>query len=371
MNQATDNNLQVALINDKRVAKDFQGISFSKYKKSIVKDALIKAILAPKIEQAVNWAAELICAGHYADLWDAVIQVLSKHIHLGNPKLPIYISLRFDQFKTIIHKGYVGNELALRNIERIRQLFCELISVLCYSRKKHAMEAVKIEKKEEFNMPQMALRLKAPNVNYAAAAFKSTDPKELFVAINELAYHVSLESRNVVSACYWIEWIMEYENLCHARKEKCVCGESRAHMPVQDKFKKDIIWIVWDVLFCECNQRKRLTQLIKKSLDALLDIFCIKYSAGTKTKRRFVIYNAVSLLTENVDFNCEMISNRVEIDFMLKKVNVIYKVLKKNEEAPATAYLEADFLGLQKDKVEPSNLDKTMKRLEMMDSMVK
>ena len=142
-------------------------------------------------------------------------------------------------------------------------------------------------------------------------------------------------------------------------------------MPVQDKFKKDIIWIVWDVLFCECNQRKRLTQLIKKSLDALLDIFCIKYSAGTKTKRRFVIYNAVSLLTENVDFTCEMISNRVEIDFMLKKVNVIYKVLKKNEEAPATAYLEADFLGLTKNKEEPSNLDKTMKRLEMMDSMVK
>ena len=94
----------------------------------------------------VNWSAELICAGHFGDLWEIIIYNIGKNIHLANPKIPIYVDMRFQNFKEIVQNGYIGNEIAMRNNEKIRMIFCELITILCLSNKKPAFECVKSKK---------------------------------------------------------------------------------------------------------------------------------------------------------------------------------------------------------------------------------
>ena len=86
-------------INDIRDASDFKGYSFSNYKKTEVKKKLIDSILSQKIEPACYWCAELVCAGHFSEIWEIILYYTSKHIYIGNPKIAIYLDMRYNTFR--------------------------------------------------------------------------------------------------------------------------------------------------------------------------------------------------------------------------------------------------------------------------------
>jgi hypothetical protein len=220
-----------------------------------------------------------------------------------------------------------------------------------------AFDNIKI-KKEDFDMTQMTDRFKAPNVKYAEAVFLKDDPKELFVAINEFAYNISQEGNNIISACYWIEWIIEFETLCKNKKEKIRC-ERRSFVPVDAKLQMDIIWIVWDLFFKEAEKRSKI---IKKVIEALLSLFTLKFTPGCYKKRKYILYFGVSLLCENVTVDEEIIrkSQQDIVTNVIKKIDLVYQQIKKNEVSPGTDYLFKDIRG--------SNLEKTIEKLEKMNT---
>ncbi len=342
-------------INDIRTSANFRGISFSKFKKTEVRKQFIDALQKGKIEPACHWCAELVCAGHFGDIWETILYYMAKHIHLGNPKLAIYLEMRYDVFRNIMGQGYYVSELDVRNNEKIRKLFAEIICTLALSDKKPSFEAIKINRSEEFDMTQMTDRLKAPNMSFAEPFFKEKDPKEVFIAVNEFSYCISRHYPNMMKACYWVEWIIEFDAICRNRKETCYC-DRRAH-PVENKFQRDIIWLVWDALFHYCNLLAN--PLIEKTLGALLRLFCVKYTTAACKRRRYLLYYAIGLLTEPVSMNVEILPNRQLLQNVVDKINEIYKQIKKNEEAPKTEYL---FRGLDQKR----NLEQSVKQMEML-----
>lgn len=343
-------------INDIRISKDFKGMTFSKFKRSEVKKLLIKELFNENLEQSQYWSVELICTGCYMDLWEIIILFISKYIHLGNPKLPTYIEMRFNNFKNIVTNGYIGNELAMRNNMKIRNIFAEIITVLCQSPKRHGFDVIKIDKEGDYNLGQLSNRLKAPDTTYGDQVFRKDDPKEIYIATNELAYHLSETSKNLVDACFWIEWIIEYENISRKYKKKIEC-ERRENIPVDQKYQKEIIWIIWDVLFSDIETKTKMT---KKIITSLLSLYCLHYSSGCKKRRRYIIYFAVSILVDNYNTNTNIIQNKEVIDKVIGQINVIYKQIKKHEEAPKTEYL------FNEEMKAKSNLERTVEKLDKL-----
>jgi hypothetical protein len=344
-------------INDLRCENEFKGVSFSKFKKTEVRKELLNSLINSKIEPACYWSAELICSGHYTDLWEIILLFFSKYIHLGNSNICIYLELRINDFKSILSNGYSDSVLSLRNNEKIRKLFCEIMCVLCDAKRRHSFDDVKI-KQDDLNIFVIKDKFKAPTTIYGEEVFTVEDPKELFPFINELAYNVTVTGNNQMMACYWIEWIFEFENRCKIKKEKIFC-ERRNFAKVDSKCQKDIVWIIWDIFLKESEKRSKITQ---KIMSSLLSLFCLKYTTGCHKKRKNLMYLAVSILCETFSLEKEIIRH-TQLDLVNKikqNIDSVYTQIKKNEESTKTDYL---FLGMKS-----SNLENTIKKLEQMNS---
>ena len=348
-----------SLINDIRMQNSFKGTTFSKYKLSEVKKQLITNMFNCQIEPSCYWAAELVCSGHYPELWECIFHFLGKYIHIGNPKMIIYLEKRYTVFKNIMNQRHYTFEIELRNNPTIRSMFSEIVSVMCISNKKTSYETLKINKEEEFDMTIIKDRFKAKDTSYVMNVFHKEDPKELFIAINEFAYHVGGEKPNMQSACYWIEWVIEFDLICRKRKQKCFC--KRRDVNVDNKFQCDTIWLIWDVLVFYSNLVKE-NEYISKLILSLRQLFCAKYSLGTSKKRKYLLYFAVELLTEVVPTNIELVSNKDTVKNVVEKIDEIYKQIKKNEESPNTEYL---FNNIKND----NNLENSIQKMNMLDSM--
>jgi len=348
-----------SLINDIRKPSEFKGFSFSNYKKTEVKQQFINNMMKGKIEPACNWCAELICSGHFEDVWEAIFYFVGKYIHIGNPKIAIYLHKRLTVFRNIVEQGHFTGVIQLRNNSTIRKLFAEVITIIAQSVKKSSFEPVKINRTEEFDMTQMTDRLKAPTTQFAKPILHPEDPKELFIAINELAYHISGNNANMLQACYWIEWVIEFDILCRKRRESCLC--KRRKLNVENKYQRDIIWIVWDTLIYYSERKGAFIETIMTSLR---ELFTHNYTTGACKRRKYLLYFAVELLTEIVPTNVEIMNPHCKeiLPVITEKIDLIYKQIKQNEHSPNTEYL---FNNIETE----NNMDKMIAKMDMMNGI--
>ena len=345
-------------IYDPRQISEFKTMTFSNYKKIEVKDALIKSMSQEKVEPACHWCAELICSGQFMEIWETLLLFIGKHIHIANPKIVIYLQKRFSQFRDIMIQGHFATELELRNNRMIRNMFAEIVCIMSTSAKKNSFEQVKIQR-EEFDMTNHT-RIKADSLDYARPIMKKEDPLELTLAINEFSY--DLKNNNMLNACYWIEWLIEFDVICKTRGDKCF-AEKRTELSVENKHKCDIIWILWEAILYY-GEEKHKPEFIQKTLLALHDLFCIKYTTGTPKKRRYLLYFAVELITETVDFvSPAFITDRELMQTVVDQIDQVYKQIKKHEIIDENAnYM---FMGLSEKEI---NLKKSLGKMELMNS---
>ncbi len=306
---------------DHRKSSEFKIQTISNYQRCAVKNAFMDNLGKSSIEGACYWAAELICSGLFIDVWELLLLYYTKFIHTGNPKLPILFEIRFNTFKQIYNQTDDFDDISLRNNITIRKLFTELITICCLSKKRNSYDDIVI-KDSEFIINNLTERLKAPSIEFIRC-FKSKDPKELFIPLNELCYQLSI--KNTSKAFYWLEWIMYYELNCKKKKEKCLVVER--DYPIDLKYKRDIIWIVWDIFFDVLDENNAL---MIKLFNSLLSMYCIAFTPACKRKRKYILYYAITLLCDDIKLDIPIIENKKVVDDILEKHDQVYKDIQKS-----------------------------------------
>ena len=329
------------LIEDTRPISELKALTFSNYKRSEVKKELMNALLGGRVENSCYWCAELICSGSLVDVWNIILSMTSEYVNVTNPKLPTYVESRYKLFRTYMGQldaGGVGGELQARNEPKIRELFTELMCVLSVSKRRPKMPLVKLNLDTAFDMRSVSERLQAPNDKYAGKVFKPIDPRELFIPTNELAYHISKESRNCTSACYWIEWILQFEYNSTKADQLCKCSKRSMPPEIADKYGNDVGWLIWDVLKQEVKRRD--AALLTKIVESLYFLYCFRYKTCVARRRRYMFSHVCYLLTEPIDVEQRIIENQKSLRLILSKCNTVYRQIKRHEVKDRMDYLK-------------------------------
>lgn len=360
-------------INDVRTKKDFSRISFSGYKRTEVESLLKKNILENKIEQAQYWCAELVCIGDFDKLWEVFFLLSSKNIHIANPRLFPYLHAKYNLYESIKSTGYHDYEIAMRNNNKIRECFSEIVCVLCLSPKMPVLTPLKM-KKNELSILNLQGMLYAETTDHGRKFLKGDDPEELLISVNELAYlcfeNTSQCINKLHNVIFWLHWILSYEEHCRINKMPFECATRQANdNSLTLSHKKDVVWIIWDIIL-ESNLTTTLQESSRKTihriLESLIFFYKKKFTHSCKKRKITLLYYAFQLLFMSPDMNIKLLSNdgRNVTETIKQNINIIYEKIKENEITPETDYLFDDIDNSS------NNREKTQKRLEMMNSFI-
>ena len=234
------------------------------------------------------------------------------------------------------------------------------------------------EKKQYLFHPSFMMdRVSAPSTDYYRLK-RAKDPEEWFVALNEFSYHISEERRNLLDACFWLEWMIEYDSYCrthhkdwafaNAGSTKINKGASRSELIaglVGSKYNEDMSWALWEILLAPSRTILEDSLLMKMLKSAHL-LFCIDYTTACCSRKRFWLYYAISLRTESLSGReHEKIiqdESRELIQRVILKADDVYLEIKSAEQRPTTDYL---MTGIR----ERNNREDTISSLQAMQSV--
>ena len=97
---------------------------------------------------------------------------------------------------------------------------------------------------------------------------------------------------------------------------------------VDDKWSTNPVWLVWILLKDIAAKRGKMQE---KIVNSLFQIFSLRYTDGCNTKRRVVVYFAISVLTTNIIFSeHEIIKDKKVLSCVLSQMHGIFAQVKEN-----------------------------------------
>ena len=325
---------------DNRDSKKLNKQSFSGYKKLNVFQAFEKALFEDKIEDSLHWSIEIIASGYIEELWERLFAFVSKHINIANVEVISYIRKRYDTYLNFIRYSNIESVLQLRNHQQFRNLICEIVCVICRSRKMKLTTLKKV-KKEELRSATLKQRIQATAV-INGSIIKYNDPNEIKIVSNEFLYNI--RNLNLQNTLFWFSWMVEWDKLNVKKLKEFKCA-FRPQKNIDSKLSTDFIWLIWEIILKEA--RNKNINYVKEVID-LHYLFIQNYKKSKKNKRLLLVVCAIKILFFSGFSEPNIIDDYTVIIRASNTINFMYKDKKKFENAYKEAHKILKFQNVQR-----------------------
>jgi len=356
------------LIIDTRIIDDFKKTTFSGYKKKDVFIVLFKSIETKKIENACNWLTECLCSGYLEETWQKLLCFSSNIITINNPNLPNYLYKKNVLLYNIVNnidKKKTNETINLRNNQTIRNLFFSIVTIFALSSKTKRYDKYPKLKDADFNFDTISKRFTTTVYILPGEFIHYNEPEELKLVMNEIYTHLKNKIGGYEKALLWTFWIIEWEK--RNIKAKNAWHIDNRDIDVQDKFKADLVWILWELIILETQNRDNF---IKKQILSLYELYKFQYTSRKRNKRLPYLYQSICYLTHNINMNIPLIFDKTIYIQACINNNQMFKSKKINEHNDIVKDKEVDKKPLLQKKVETRmETEKTLDRLKIFNDL--
>lgn len=321
----------MSIITDPRPFYEFKDKTFSGFKKSEVINILLKSIEKGKPEDVCFWLTECIVSGYIIEIYHKLFIFSCKIVHVNSPNLPEYLYRKFLTFKKTYN--HIDNKnrdklIHLRNTQDVRSLLFDIAIVLTMTPKTRRYDKLpKIDPIKDFVFDNIKSKMNATMQLLPQNIIRFTDPDELRIIMNEIYFNLKNKNGGYDQVIYWINWLLHWEKKAKQEKRKYEI-EEREINNVKPKYCKDIVWLIWEVIITETNERD---EKLKKQIYSLCNYFKDDFTTGKRSSRMFVIYNAVGLLTLKLEWNTKIKVNKSLYITTQCNIDNLFKTKKANE----------------------------------------
>jgi hypothetical protein len=204
------------IIHDLRNSKEFNKLTISGYKIQDVSNAYQNSMINNNLEDSIRWCVELHCTGLENNIWNSLYVLITKHIHINNPKLFIYFKKRQKEYESIISnyqpKFY---HIYSKNNQEIRHIFAELTSLCCLTKKNNIFLNTSLPKlgKNFFDKNNLSKRMISKDLDNIIDYCTNNTTKEMKLGLNEIYSNIESHKGTFDNCLYWYLWLEKVESI--------------------------------------------------------------------------------------------------------------------------------------------------------------
>ncbi len=333
---------------DTRLIDNFKKSTFSGYKKADVISTLFSSIDNGKVENACNWLTECLCSGYTFDIWQRLLIYSCNKISINNPNLILYLYKKNRTINNIfksIDKSDRYGILECRNDDKTRNIFFSVITIFCMSNKTNKYDKYPKLKECDFDFENIQKRFVA-NVYLLNNDFiHFNEPEELKLVMNEI--YTYLKNKNYEMCLFWIFWVFEWEK--RNLKAKNNWHIDARVVNVHPKFQSDLVWIIWELIFLQCEN---VNIEKKRHIKGLYMLYLDEFNTRKRNKRLPYLYMSICILTHDINYTIPLVKDKKTLILSNIKNGEMFKIRKPRENNDIVKNLEKDKKLLPQSKVE-------------------